>query len=207
LRNHHSIEVEDFGAGSGIIKTRNRVIKNIASSSLKPKKDATLLARTAAYYKCKTIVELGTSFGVSSAYLASANPLATVYTLEGSEEISNIAQENFDKLELKNISLVKGNFDVTFPELLKKINKVDFAFVDGNHRREPTINYFDWLVEKINKHSVFVFDDIHWSKEMEDAWKEIQGHHFVTLTIDLFFVGLVFFNNDFKVKQHFVVRF
>lgn len=207
LGNKSSIEVKDFGAGSSKIKTEKRVVKAIAASSLKKKKYSSLLARITNYYKSQTIIELGTSLGITTSYLATANPAATVYTLEGSKNIAFIAQNNFDKLGLKNINLIEGDFDATLPELLAKMKKIDFAFVDGNHRKEPTLQYFDLLVEKINKQSVFIFDDIHWSKEMETTWKEIQEHPFVTLTIDLFFVGLVFFNNDFKVKQHFVVRF
>jgi predicted O-methyltransferase YrrM len=207
LHNNSSIEVIDLGAGSSEINTKKRSVKSIAASSLKKKKYAELLARIVKYCKAQSILELGTSLGITTSYLASTNPASTVYTLEGSKNIALIAQNNFDKIGLKNINLIQGNFDKTLPELFNRINKIDFAFVDGNHRRKPTLQYFDWLTDKINKQSVFIFDDIHWSKEMEDAWKEIQEHPFVTLTIDLFFVGLVFFNNDFKVKQHFVIRF
>lgn len=207
LNNKSPIEIEDFGAGSTKIKSKKRVVKAIAASSLKMKKYSSLLARIAKYYKSQTIVELGTSLGITTSYLATANPTATIYTLEGSKNIAFIAQNNFDRLGLKNINLIEGNFNETLTELLTKIKKIDFAFVDGNHRKEPTLQYFDWMVEKINKQSIFIFDDIHWSKEMEAAWKEIQEHPFVTLTIDLFFVGLIFFNNDFKVKQHFTIRF
>lgn len=205
--NNSIIEVTDLGAGSAKINTEKRKIKTIASSSLKPKKYSSLLARIAKYYRSQSILELGTSLGITTSYLATANPAATVYTFEGSKNIALIAQNNFDKLGLQNIHMLQGDFDETLPELLAKIKKLDLVFVDGNHRKEPTLKYFDWLMEKINKQSVFIFDDIHWSKEMEDAWKEIQDHPFVTLTIDLFFIGVVFFNNDLKVKQHFVIRF
>ena len=207
LHNKTSIEVEDFGAGSGIIKSKMRMIKHIAASSLKPKKYAMLLARIAKYYKLQTIIELGTSFGISTAYIASSNPMSKVYTLEGSENICNIAQNNFDKLDLQNISLIRGDFENTLPALLSKINKIDLVFIDGNHQKIPTINYFNWLLAKSTNESVFIFDDIHWSQEMEEAWKEIQQHPNVSLTVDLFFIGLVFFNNAFKVKQHFVIRY
>ncbi len=188
LQDNSLIEVEDFGAGSSKIKSAKRTVKAIASSSLKKKKYASLLARIAKYYKSQTIIELGTSLGITTSYIATANPTSTIYSLEGSKNIAFVSQNNFDKLGLKNINLIVGNFDVMLPELLEKIKKVDLAFVDGNHRKEPTLNYFDWMVEKINNQSIFIFDDIHWSEEMEAAWKEIQEHPFVTLTIDLFFV-------------------
>ena len=207
LHTNTSIDVKDFGAGSGIIKSKMRMIKHIAASSLKPKKYAMLLARIAKYYKSQTIIELGTSFGISTAYIASSNPMSKIYTLEGSENICNIAQNNFDKLDSQNISLIRGDFENTLPLLLSKINNIDLAFIDGNHRKIPTINYFHWLSAKSTNESVFIFDDIHWSKQMEEAWKEIQQHPDVSLTVDLFFIGLVFFNRAFKVKRHFVIRY
>lgn len=207
LYNNTPIEIEDFGAGSGVIKSKMRVIKKVAASSLKPKNYARLLARIAKYYKAQTLVELGTSFGISTAYIAAANPTATIYTLEGSNNISTIAQDNFEKARLQNIRLIKGDFDSTLPALLSHLTKIDFAFIDGNHRKLPTLQYFRWLLEKATDESVLVFDDIHWSPEMEEAWIQIQQHPAVTLTLDLFFIGVVFFNKDFKVPQHFVIRF
>ena len=127
--------------------------------------------------------------------------------MEGSKNVSAIAEENFKKLGLQNIKLIQGNFDDTLPDLLSQVQKVDLAYVDGNHRKAPTLQYFHQFLQKANDQSIFIFDDIYWSAEMEEAWKEIQQHPSVTLTIDLFFIGIVFFKKDFKVKQHFVIRF
>ena len=201
------IEVEDFGAGSSTIKTKKRRISRIAASSLKQKKFSRLLSRIVEYYKPDTIIELGTSFGVTTSYLAEANTKANVYTLEGAASIAAIAIQNFEALGLKNVRLIKGNFNLTLPGLLTEIKKTDFAFIDGNHRKAPTIEYFSRLLKFSTPLAIFVFDDIHWSREMEDAWEEIRQHTSVTLTIDLFFIGLVFINPDFKVKQHFKIRF
>jgi predicted O-methyltransferase YrrM len=207
LTDSQIIQVEDFGAGSSVIKSNQRVVKNIAASSLKPKKYAQLLYRMVQYYKPETIVELGTSLGITTSYLASGNNSSTIYTCEGSVAIATIAQHNFDVLKLKNIELIRGDFDQTLRPLLSKINKIDLAFVDGNHRKEPTLAYFSQLLNHSTNSSILIFDDIHWSTEMEAAWKEIQSHPEVTLTIDLFFIGIVFINNDFKVKQHFSVAY
>jgi predicted O-methyltransferase YrrM len=201
------IEVEDFGAGSGLIKTKQRIVKDIANSSLKPKKYAQVLHRVVHYYQPANILELGTSFGVTTAYLASGNEHARVWTCEGSSSIAAIAQATFDRLQLKSIKLIVGDFKKTLPAVLAEIDKVDFAFVDGNHRKEPTLDYFRNLLEHSVPSTILVFDDIHWSEEMEGAWGEIQQHQAVTLTIDLFFIGLVFLNPEFKVKQHFTIRF
>lgn len=207
LKNNTTIEIEDFGAGSAVIPFKNRIVKDIAASSLKKKKYAQLLFRVAKYYQAKTIVELGTSFGITTCYLANANSDSKIFTLEGAHNIAKIALKNFEEVGLKNIELVEGNFDKTLPLVNDKIKEIDLLFVDGNHRKKATLEYFDLFLKKVTEHSIFIFDDIHWSKEMEGAWKLIQEYDSVTLTIDLFFIGIVFFSKDFKVKQHFTIRF
>src|SRR6185437_801493 len=207
LQNNSTIDVEDFGAGSAVIPFKERKVNAIAKSSLKNKKFAKLLYRIVKYYKPETIIELGTSFGITACYLAAGNKNADVNTFEGSKEIARIARQNFAAANLQNINLIEGNFSDTFLKVLQKLITVDLAFVDGNHRREATLDYFLNLLKKSTNTSIFIFDDVHWSGEMEEAWKQIQDHHAVTLTIDLFFIGLVFFNPDFKAKQHFTIRF
>jgi predicted O-methyltransferase YrrM len=207
LKDNSVIEVEDFGAGSTVIKSNNRVVKAIAKSSLKPKKFAQLLFRMVNYYQPLNVVELGTSLGITTAYLASGNSSAPVYTCEGAKNIAAIAQQNFRQLLLSNTILLQGDFAKTLPVLLQSLERVDFAFIDGNHRKEPTLQYFEQLLQKTHNKSILVFDDIHWSAEMEAAWDTIRNHPSVTLSIDLFFIGIVFFDNSFKVKQHFTIRF
>ena len=207
LKNNTTIEVEDFGAGSAVIPFKNRVVKDIAASSLKKKKYAQLLFRIAKYYQSKSIVELGTSFGITTCYLASANKDTKVRTFEGSHNIAKIALNNFVENGMNNIELIEGNFEKTLSLIDNKIENIDLLFIDGNHRKKATLEYFNFFLKKSNVKSIFIFDDIHWSSEMEEAWNVIQKDDSVTLTIDLFFIGLVFFSKDFKVKQHFSIRF
>ena len=207
LANNSCIEVEDFGAGSAVIPFKNRIVKDIAASSLKKKKYAQLLFRIAKYYESQTIVELGTSFGITTCYFAAANPDSNVITFEGAKNIGKIALENFEKSGSKNMKLIEGDFNKTISANKEIIENVDLLFIDGNHRKAATLEYFNFFLGKATNNSIFIFDDIHWSEEMEEAWKAIQKHDSVTLTIDLFFIGLVFFSKDFKVKQHFTIRF
>lgn len=206
LHDKRIIEVEDLGAGSLAVPGKEKTIRDIAKAFLKPKKFAQLLSRIVQYYRADTIIELGTSLGITTAYLA-ANTSSKVFTIEGSENTALIALETFQKLSLQNIQLLQGNFDETLPRLLPQIQKVDLAFVDGNHRKKPTLHYFEQLLSYSSASTILIFDDIHWSAGMEAAWEEIQNHPSVTLTIDLFFIGLVFFKKDFKAKQHFTIRF
>ena len=201
------IPVEDFGAGSHKKAAGTRVVSAIAASALKPKKFSQLLFRIARYYKTRHIVELGTSLGITSSYLACSNEHAMLDTMEGAPSVASIAKNNFETIGLKNIRLHVGNFDETLPLLLNELKQIDLAFVDGNHRREPTVRYFRQLLPACHNDTIIIFDDIHWSEEMEQAWEEIKKDDRVSMTIDLFFIGLVFFKKEFRVKQDFVIRF
>lgn len=207
LSNHSTIEIQDFGAGSRVAKTNTRKISDIAKGSLKPAKYSQLLFRMIDYYGPSQIMELGTSLGITTAYLASANTNAKVTTFEGSATIAQIARQNHGSLGLANISLLEGNFDDQLPKWLAHNKKVDFAFIDGNHAYKPTIAYFEALLDVVEDHSILVFDDIHWSREMEAAWAQISAHPRVTLSIDLFFIGIVFFRKEFAQKQQVSIRF
>lgn len=206
-QDNSEISVRDFGAGSVVLKSSQRKISSIAGSSLKPKKYAQLLYRLVRYFKPATILELGTSLGLTTAYMASAMPGSKLITHEGDQNIATVAKQNFDHLKLQNIKVKEGDFAATLDATLAANKLLDFSFVDGNHRKEPTLDYFNKLLDHSNEHSVIVFDDIHWSREMEEAWEQIKASDSVTMSIDLFFIGLVFFKKGFHHKQHFVVRF
>ncbi|GAA4313897.1 class I SAM-dependent methyltransferase [Compostibacter hankyongensis] len=202
-----SIRVTDFGAGSLHTGSRERKVSEIARHAAKPPKYAQLLFRLVNYFQPGFVLELGTSLGVSTAYLAAANRQAQVVTMEGCPETAKVATETFAALQLTNIELITGNFDETLAPVLQALPRLDFAFIDGNHRKEPTLRYFSQCLTKAHKDTVLIFDDIHWTKDMEAAWRQIQEHPQVTLTADLFFIGLVFFRDTFREKQHFVLRY
>jgi len=201
------LQVDDLGAGSRVSKSNQRAVSEIAKNALKSKKLAQFLFRLVNYYQPKTILELGTSLGITTAYLAAANANARVYTIEGVPAIAEIARRNFRQLNLYNTQLVEGSFDLVLPILLEKIKQVDLVFIDGNHRLEPTLQYFESILKYSNEHTIMILDDIHWSAEMELAWKKIGQHPAIMCTVDLFFLGLVFLRKDFKEKQNFVIRF
>jgi predicted O-methyltransferase YrrM len=207
LKNESLLNIEDMGAGSVISKSSQRTISSIARYAAKPKKFGQLLYRIAKFYSSATIVELGTSLGITTAYLALADPEAKVVTIEGAPAIANVAWENFKRLQLQNIELVEGNFDERLNSVIARLASIDLCFIDGNHRLEPTIKYFESILPKTGNFSVVVLDDIHWSAEMEQAWQHCRMHPSVTLSIDLFFIGLLFFKQEIKEKQHFTIRF
>ncbi len=200
------IKVSDFGAGSKINQSKTRKIKDIAKNSAKNKKFGRLLYRLTKYYKPDNILELGTSLAISTAYLAKGNPNGKILSLEGCENTAKIASENLKKLKIKNVELIVGEFEKTLDGIMAKIKKVDLVFVDGNHQKKPTLIYFEKILNYTNNNTILIFDDIHWSHEMEEAWQIIQDHSAITTSIDLFFIGIAFVNPDLS-KEKFKIRF
>jgi predicted O-methyltransferase YrrM len=214
LQDETVLNIQDFGAGSSIAKTNQpagqagqRTIASIAKNAAKPKKFGQLLFRMVKAYQPETILELGTSLGITTSYLSLAKPNARLITMEGANEVAEVASKNFKESGLGNITIKQGDFDNTLSSVIFQLSSVDFAFIDGNHRQQPTENYFHQLLAKINNDSILIFDDIHWSKEMEAAWDTIKNHPAVRCSVDLFFIGIVFFRKEFHGKEHFVIRF
>lgn len=141
--------------------------------------------------------------GLNTLYLAQ-NKQARVFTFEGSRSLSHIALTHFELLEKKNIKLIEGNIDHTLSEFLQNTEKINFALMDANHRYEPTMRYFNLLSRRFNEKSILVIDDIHWSEEMEEAWKELYQHRLVYGSIDLYRCGILFFDPALN-KQHFIL--
>ena len=203
---HRTINVTDFGSGSSKMKTSSRKISDIARITTTPEKYSKLYSRIIRHYNCTNILELGTSVGINTIYLARAHELARVTTFEGSHEITLIAKRLFEECKVKNIQLIEGSIDHVLPAFLDSVEKIDFAFIDANHRFEPTVAYVDLILKKIHVNSILVLDDIHYSREMERAWLVLQGHEQVYTTVDLYRCGLIFFNPSLT-KQNAVLQF
>lgn len=206
LKDSHTIQITDFGAGSRINSSRERAIRDIAKNSQKPARFGRLMYRLIQRFGSQTIVDLGTSLGITTLYEAVAAPTAQILTFEGCPQTAAVAERNFQKLNRTNVEIVTGNIDQTLPERIRTISAIDFAFFDANHRYEPTVRYFETCLAKAHNDTCFIFDDIHWSDEMEQAWETIKAHPAVTVSIDLFYVGLVFFRTQ-QPKQDFVLKF
>lgn len=206
LHDDRIIEVTDLGAGSSVDNNNERSIRRIAKNASKPKRIGRLLYRFAKHFQPENILELGTSLGLSSMYLAYGSPDSEIITMEGCPNISTLAKDNFRKAGVDQIKLVTGNFDDKLQDVLDGMNSLDFAFIDGNHQEKPTIQYFEQCLAKSNPNTILVFDDIHWSDGMEKAWENIIHHPDVSLSVDIFYMGIVFLKKELT-KQHFVVRF
>ena len=206
LADNQEISITDLGAGSHVNNNKKKRVSQLAKNALKPQNLAQLIYRLANAAKPKNIIELGTCLGLTTSYLAKAAPWACITTIEGCNETAALAKENFEKLQLSNVDLLVGNFDQLLPGVIEKTDSLDFVFVDGNHRKDATLNYFKWCLPKVHNETLIIFDDIYWSKGMKEAWEEIKSHPQVTVTIDLFWIGLVYFKKG-QEKEHFRIKF
>ncbi len=191
LFNHENIVFIDLGAGN---KSGKRKVSEIAKSSLSSIEQCRMLFNLINKYKPNNTIELGTSLGLSTLYMATAYAENTIHTIEGNLSSAEIASNLFNKNEIKNIQSYIGPFDDHLESILEKMAFIDLAFIDGNHSKIPTIAYFELFKSKSNLDTILIFDDIYWSKGMNEAWDYIKADPKVTLTIDLYEIGIVFFN-------------
>jgi predicted O-methyltransferase YrrM len=185
------------------MKQQERTVSKIAKNAGTTNKRAKLLYRLTNYFKPENVLELGTSLGIATHAISLGNPKVNITTIEGCLSTFEFSKKNFEKHQLKNINAINGNFNDIIEKLTS--NKYDLIFFDGNHQKEATLNYFEKLLQTTNNDSVFIFDDIYWSKGMTEAWETIKLHRKVTVTIDTFFWGIVFFRNE-QIKEHFIIR-
>lgn len=204
-QNKNTLKVIDYGAGSRTLKTKHRKIKAIAKSSSTQKKYGKLISRTIVHLELKNIIEIGTSLGIGTLYLAYPQK-TTVHTIEGDTELYKQATKTFKQLKLDNIKATKALFETSLPKVLNKTESIDLVYFDGNHKAEPTLQYFELCLTKASTRSVFIFDDIHWSAGMEEAWGQIKKHPRTKVTIDLFQMGIVFFREELST-QHYVIKY
>lgn len=205
LKTHREIDVEDLGVKSRHFNNAKRKISEVAETSLSSIRLSSLYYRLVEYAEAKTIVELGTSFGLNTLYLARKKG-AKIYTFEGSDSIAEVAGDTFTFSGAKNIELIKGNINSTLYSTLSRIPKVDFAFIDANHQYDATRKYFEELLMKVHHKSILVIDDIHGNAGIHKAWKEICQHDLVHTTMDLYRCGILFFDPSLT-KQHVVLQF
>jgi len=205
LQNKNTIEVTDFGAGSKVFKSNIRQIAKIAKTAGITQKRAKLLFRITNYLQPLSILEIGTSLGLATSALALGNPKAKIITLEGCPITIAMAKNQLQLFNCDNVNCVETDFSSYLETSNPKPKTQDLIYFDGNHSKKATMDYFELLLPTITNETIWIFDDIHWSKEMEAAWKTIKAHPKVTVTIDTFQWGLVFFRKE-QPKEHFVIR-
>ena len=197
------IQITDLGEGSKILDSKKRSVRKMIQTSSSSKKESRLLYRLVNYFKIQSTLELGTSLGMGTYALAIASDDINITTIEGCPNTSDYANERFNALKVKNTIFIKGDFTSIIPSLQN--NNFDLIFFDGHHNKAATIQYFEILLSKAHNESVFILDDIYWSRGMTEAWEYIKAHNAVTITVDCYYLGFVFFRKE-QVKEHFKIR-
>lgn len=209
LKNRQHIQMMDYGAGSFFGQSHQKKISSIVKQHVKPAKVAQMFARLAMHLPVHNVVEIGTSFGLSTAYLYKAIQSKNInpyfYTLEGNPEIANIARDNFKSFNIQDINLTIGNFDDILVNVLQNFSNIDLAYLDGNHRKAATLKYFEQVLPYLHNDSIVIVDDIYWSKDMHDAWTLLCKNPSVRVSVNYFFFGLLFFRKE-QAKQDFKLR-
>lgn len=200
-----NIFVHDLGSRSELLKSDLRRVSDIARYSPVSMKYGRLLSNMAAEFGKPVIIELGTSLGISTMYMAAACADSTIYTIEGCHETASIAKQNFVEAGLNNIKILEGPFDEILPGFSTTGFTPGLVFIDGNHRKEPVIKYFNQIAEFSDRKTIIMIDDINYSKEMSEAWNEIKLHKKVSVSIDIFRMGILFFreginHNDYIIR-------
>ena len=193
---NEELEITDYGASANSSNGRvvRRRVGEVALSSSKPKRWALLLFHLIRRFKPNQCLEFGTCFGISTLYQSAGlalNGSGNIVTMEGAQSLASLARENFQELGCKNILSVAGKFDDVLNEVIDRHQPFDFVFVDGHHEGSATIRYFERLLPSVTRNAVIVFDDIHWSGSMKEAWKYIVRHQRVKYSVDLYQVGII----------------
>lgn len=206
LQDKTLLHIRDFGTGHD----RDEAVCRIASSALESRKIGEILFRLVWFLGHEAniplnIIELGTSLGITTSYLATPNTKNRVLTLEGSPEIVAVAKHIWRQLGVKNVVVVEGNIDDTLYNIDISRARIDVAYIDANHTAEATLRYFDYISSLMGEKSIIILDDIHYSREMDAAWKQIRARSGVTATMDLYDIGLVFFDPHY-LKHNYIIR-
>jgi predicted O-methyltransferase YrrM len=203
--NQELIQYHDYGAGphaKGSQGTREISVAQLARSSASDAEQGTQLFRLVHHVQPTTLLELGSSLGIGSAYLCTPNRAAKFVGIEGNPQSAIIAQKHLEMLGCGNAEVWSGTFSTHLPKAINTLQSIDFVYIDGDHRYVPTLNYFETILPACSPNAVIVFDDIYWTQDMQRAWKTIINRPEVTASLDLWSVGIIWLNPAFQQKMH-----
>lgn len=200
LKDNTPIDRVDLGAGSK--KRKAQTIADVTRTSVSSDWQLKILFHLILHFKPDYILELGTSVGLSTAYMAMAHEHSRVISIEGDPALAQIARDNLDKLGISNVEIITGNFDEVLPSVLANNPPIGLSFIDGNHSKIPTLKYLDDILKNTADDGIIIMDDIHWSEGMAEAWEQAIHRTGLNATIDLYFFGLLLKNKDLLNTQH-----
>ncbi|MBB4080711.1 putative O-methyltransferase YrrM [Lewinella aquimaris] len=202
-----SVGLQSLGAKSRTTRRSRRSVASLVRSNAIGRRAGEFLFRLALWHRPSRIVELGTNAGISTLYLHAADTRIPLHTVEGNPEVAALATETFRRA---GVSPQLRSFTATFREYLDNQLPKDktrlLAFIDGDHRHAPTIAYVTRLLEVATDDSIIVVADIHWSRGMETAWKELKQLPRVTASIDTYHFGILFLRPELRGPHRALIR-
>lgn len=203
--NRKMIPQSSFGAGSQVISKKRVTISEIGKRVAIDEGNGQLLFRLVHFLNPKYLLEMGTSLGLSAIYQAAGAQEGELISIEGSSEIAQLARQHTHGLGYKNIKILNGSFEDQLPSAIRHFPRLDYVYLDGDHRLTPTLSYFETCLPHLHSESAFVVADIYWSGEMMEVWEQLKAHPSVTLSLDFYDFGILFFRKEQRQKEHFVL--
>ena len=193
ITDKRKISFEEIGHKS--IMTVAEVVDRAAS----PEIWAQFFYRLSQASRIKNILEIGTNLGISGQYFIKAlegKKNAKFISMEGVKGLCEIASTRFDLISGENhFEVVHGLYDKSLQNIVISNIYFDLIFIDGNHRYEATLKYFELLKNNLSYRAIVIFDDIHWSSGMRRAWREICTQKGVVFSVNFFKLGLIVFDS------------
>jgi predicted O-methyltransferase YrrM len=194
------LNLQEFGAA----RKRDYAIKigDYLNRTAITNKYGRLLHNLVAYYQVEHVIETGTALGISTSWMALSNPNCKISSIEGNKKLCDVSNEMFIRFSITNTQVYCGLVEDVLPELAKNMKCKTLLFIDAHHTGAATMRYFAMIKSYVKDDTIVVFDDINYSAEMNDAWKNIICDERVTLSLNLYRIGVIFFNPSLS-KQAF----
>lgn len=200
------ITIQDHGAGYAADGKRARKLRvcDVARSSARRRRSGLLLLRLCQHLQPQAVLELGTNLGFSALYQCAGLPATTRFiTVEGSHSLAVLARQHLAQLGHTQVQVWHTTFEAALAS--HELGRLDYVLLDGHHTYDASLHYFGAVLPRLNPGAVFILDDIYWSPGMALAWRQLCAHPAVSLSIDIYEMGLLFVGRP-QARQHFVLR-
>jgi len=196
LKCDSKLQITDFGAGSHKLGNKTRIVKDIAAVSGTKPEFGMFFTKLINAFGVKNILEMGTSVGIGTFYLSQAAPEIGLIGIEACPQTADFLKNKLVENKISNVEIINDDFDSVFEKGVLAQNHFDLVYIDGNHRGEALLKYYEILKSKyLNKQHIIIADDINWSKDMFAAWKRITSSATDTY-LDLFRCGIILSGYD-----------
>lgn len=190
----------------GQLKLQQTTVKRLAKKLTNKKEVDRLIYRLVANRQPAVSLQIGTGLGVSAAYFSMANSRNPVKIIECEPEFSTVAQRIFSNLGIDNVELRTGNLQQLLHHTLLNSTKLDIVYFNKFKDGETLFNLFGLCLAKADENSMFIIKGIYSDPSTKTMWAKIKELPEVTVTVDLFWIGLVYFKKD-QAEEHFKIKF